>query len=74
MRSVAMKELGARWLTGLYDHMCTNPQLITNGFKEADILAALDISNTQVIVYTCTCHVISLFKNAMFKPHLTFGL
>ena len=28
-----MKPLGAKWLVKLYDHVCTNPTIIRNGFS-----------------------------------------
>ena len=28
-----MKPLGAKWLVKLYDHLCTNPAIIRNGFS-----------------------------------------
>ena len=37
-----MKEFGAKWLVGFYDHVRSNPNLIVNGFKEAGILEALE--------------------------------
>jgi hypothetical protein len=27
-----MKPLGAKWLVKLYDHLCSNPAIIRNGF------------------------------------------
>ena len=37
MRGTIMKELSAKWLTALYDHVCTHPETIKNGFKDAGI-------------------------------------
>ena len=42
MQAGVMKELGAKWLVGFYDHVRSNPNLIVNGFKEAGILEALE--------------------------------
>ena len=41
MRGTIMKELGVKWLTALYDHMCSHPETIKNGFKDAGITEAL---------------------------------
>ena len=41
MRGTIMKELGAKWLTALYDHMCSHPETIKNGFKDAGITETL---------------------------------
>ena len=41
MRATIMKELGAMWMTALYDHLCSHPEIVTNGFKEAGIVEAL---------------------------------
>ena len=40
-----MKELSAQWLTALYDNFRGHPELITNGFREAGIVAALEDLN-----------------------------
>ena len=42
MRLSVMKELSAKWLEGLYDHLRASTQLIINGFKEAGILGAIE--------------------------------
>jgi hypothetical protein len=42
MSTVVMKELGAKWLTALYDNFKGRPELITNGFKKAGIVDALE--------------------------------
>lgn len=42
MRLSVMKELSAKWLDSLYDHLRASTQLIINGFKEAGILGAFE--------------------------------
>ena len=42
MTTAVMKELSAQWLTALYDKLRGRPELISNGFKEAGIVAALE--------------------------------
>ena len=42
MGTAVTKELSAQWLTALYDNFRGRPELITNGFKEAGIVAALE--------------------------------
>lgn len=42
MSTAVMKELSAQWLTALYDNFRGRPDLISNGFKEAGIVAALE--------------------------------
>ena len=37
MRLSVMKELSAKWLVGLYDHLRASDQIIVNGLKEAGI-------------------------------------
>ena len=32
-----MKETGAQWLTALYDKLCTETSIITNGFRKVGI-------------------------------------
>ena len=32
-----MKEAGAQWLTALYDKLCTESSIITNGFSKVGI-------------------------------------
>jgi len=40
--TAVMKELCAQWLTALYDNLRGRPEVISNGFKEAGIMAALE--------------------------------
>ena len=42
MRAGVTKELGAQWLVAFYDHICSHPDLVVNGFKETGIMDALD--------------------------------
>lgn len=42
MRLSVMKELSARWLEGLYDHLHASDHIIINGFKEAGIQNAIE--------------------------------
>ena len=42
MGTAVMKELSAQWLTALYDNFRGCPEIITNVFKEAEIVAALE--------------------------------
>ena len=42
MTTTVMKELSAQWLTALYDNLRGRPELISNGFKEAGIMAVLE--------------------------------
>ena len=42
MGLLVMKELGAKWLEDMYEHICDNPQFIVNGFLQAGIPQALD--------------------------------
>ena len=42
MQAGVMKELGAKRLVAFYDHVCSHPELIVNGFKEAGIVDALE--------------------------------
>lgn len=37
-----MRELGAKWLVGIHQHMCANPQIIVNGFVKSGITNAID--------------------------------
>ena len=37
-----LKELGAKWLVAFYDYICSHPDLVVNGFKEAGILDLLE--------------------------------
>ena len=37
-----MKEIGAKWLVDMADHISNNPQFIVNGFLHAGISEALD--------------------------------
>ena len=36
-----MKELGAKWLVGCYDHMQDNPDIVINGYKEVGCIEAI---------------------------------
>ena len=45
LSTAVMKELSAQWLTTLYDNFRGHPELITNGFREAGIVAALEEQN-----------------------------
>ena len=38
MGMAIMKEVGAQWLTGLYDKLCNKPEIIVNGFKMLGLL------------------------------------
>ena len=38
MRLSIMKPLGAGWLMELYDHICSNPSFIVNGFRASGVL------------------------------------
>ena len=42
LSTAVMKELRAQWLTALHDNFRCRPEQITNGFKEAIIVAALE--------------------------------
>ena len=37
-----VKQLGAKWLIGLYEYMKSNPNISINGFKEAGIFYEYD--------------------------------
>ena len=41
MRTTVMKELGVKWPTALYDYLRGQPEILVNGFKEAEIVEAL---------------------------------
>ena len=38
----SMKELGAKWLTGMAEYLAANPQFAVNGFIRSGIANALD--------------------------------
>ena len=42
MRLSVMKEMSAKWLEGLYDHLRASRQIIINGFKKAGITDAVE--------------------------------
>ena len=42
MRLLVMKQLSAKWLEGLHDHLRALNQIIENGFKEAGIKEAIE--------------------------------
>ena len=42
MQAGVMKELRAMWLVAFYDHVCSHPDLVVIGFKEAGIVDALE--------------------------------
>ena len=42
MPVAVMMELGAQWLVAFYDYISTHPELVINGFKEVDIVSALE--------------------------------
>ena len=42
-----MKELNAKRLTALYNHMCSHPEIVSNGFKDAGITEALKNTTDQ---------------------------
>ena len=47
----SMKELGAKWLTGMAEYLAANPQFAVNGFIRSGITNALDhIDNDGSIV------------------------
>ena len=48
MRIAVMRELGAQWLVGFYDHVRSHPELVINGFKEAGILNAIEKGDVPV--------------------------
>ena len=48
MRLSVMKELSAKWLEGLYDHLRASNKIIVNGFKEAGIKEAIENPPTCV--------------------------
>ena len=48
MRLSVMKELSAKWLEGLYDHLRASDEIIVNGFKESGIKEAIDNPPTFV--------------------------
>ena len=37
-----MKEVGAKWLTALYDKLCTETSIVINGFKNVGIIEAVE--------------------------------
>ena len=37
-----MRELGAKWLVGMHQHMHANPHIVFNGFIKAGITTAID--------------------------------
>ena len=37
-----MKELGAKWLTGMAEYLAANPQFVVNGFIRSGVTHALD--------------------------------
>ena len=41
MGMAVMKEVGAKWLTALYDKLCTETSLVVNGFKNIGIVEAV---------------------------------
>ena len=44
MRTTVMKELSVKWLTALYDYLRGRPEVLVNGFKEAEIVEVLQQS------------------------------
>ena len=42
LRLSILKSLGAEWITSLYKYILDNPAIITNGFKAAGILEAIN--------------------------------
>ena len=49
MRMAVIKEVSATWLTGLYDHLCSSPKFIKNGFHKAGITDAIQSAPDQVL-------------------------
>ena len=41
MGMAVMKEVGAKWLTVLYDKLCTETSIVVNGFKNIGIVEAV---------------------------------
>ena len=41
MGMTVMKEIGAKWLTGLYDKLRAEPSIVVNGFKNVGIVEAV---------------------------------
>ena len=41
MKMSVLKEVSAAWLTGLYDYLCSQPDISKNGFTKAGIEEAL---------------------------------
>ena len=37
-----LKEQGPKWLMGMFEYICDNPQIIANGFIHSGFTAALD--------------------------------
>ena len=43
-----IKEVSATWLTSLYDHLCSSPEIIKNGFCKAGVMDAIQSAPGQV--------------------------
>ena len=46
----SMKELGAKWLTGMAEYLAANPQFMVNGFTRSGITHALDHNDDSNVV------------------------
>lgn len=44
-----MRELGAQWRVAFCDYVCVHPELVINGFKEVDIVDAIEKGNLHKI-------------------------
>ena len=42
-----MKEVGAQWLTSLYDYFCTKKDIIINGFKDTGIIEIVEMARNE---------------------------
>ena len=45
-----MKELGAKWLTGMAEYLAANPQFMFNGFIRSGVTHALDHNDDSNVV------------------------
>ena len=45
-----LKEIGAKWLVGMAEHLGRNPHIIVNGFVRAGITKALDVSSGELSI------------------------
>lgn len=56
MGMAVMKEVGAKWLTALYDKLRTDTSIVVNGFKNVGIIEAVKKARVYLMMRVSASH------------------